>query len=335
MLLTACGGINYVGIETRNPGEVTFPRDVRKVLMVNNAAAQPEKSGYAYTLLGVVQDTARARADSALFDLCAACGTSILDAGYFDDVLLFHDPLREPESDFMADRKLTRDEVASLCHSNGTDAVLSLDKMLFAMKREDVNVGPGYLGGTITVKMQGMMRAYLPDLDNALATVLIEDSVEFQQAAEDLRMLDYYLPTADEALRIAASALGEKVSGYFVPHWSEETRWYYNNAGSQWREAAAFVSSGKWEEAEKIWKRLYEATSSKARRARLASNIALCHEMQSRLEQAHEWAQRSYELFLESEGGKSRNAGQLDAYAGVLKERIRANEKLNGQIDGR
>ena len=31
LLLTACGGINYVGIETCNPGEVTFPKEVKKV----------------------------------------------------------------------------------------------------------------------------------------------------------------------------------------------------------------------------------------------------------------------------------------------------------------
>ena len=60
-LLTACGGINYVGIETCNPGEVTFPQDVRKVLMVNNAMAQPEKSGYTYSLLGVFRIRHRQR----------------------------------------------------------------------------------------------------------------------------------------------------------------------------------------------------------------------------------------------------------------------------------
>ena len=32
--------------------------------MVNNAVAQPEESGYTYTLLGVKQDTAKAKADS-------------------------------------------------------------------------------------------------------------------------------------------------------------------------------------------------------------------------------------------------------------------------------
>lgn len=333
-LLTACGGINYVGIETCNPGEVTFPQDVRKVLMVNNAMAQPEKSGYTYSLLGVVQDTAQAKADSALFDLCAACGTSMLDASYFEDVLLFHDPLRDSGSSLM-NRKLTRDQVASLCRSNGADAIISLDKMLFAMEREDVNVGAGFLSGTITVKMQGIMRAYLPGRDNALATVLIEDSVEFQQAAENLRMLNYYLPTANEALRIAASALGGKVSGYFVPHWSEETRWYYNNANSRWKEAAAFASSSKWEQAEAIWKRVFEVASSKSQQAKLASNIALCYEMQSQLKSAHEWAQKSYELFLASEGEKNRNTELLKAYAEVLKERILADKKLNTQIGSR
>lgn len=42
------------------------------------------------------------------------------------------------------DRKLMRDQVVSLCRSNGADAIISLDKMLFAMEREDVNVGAGF-----------------------------------------------------------------------------------------------------------------------------------------------------------------------------------------------
>ena len=36
-LLSACSTINYVGIETYNPAEVTFPENVAKVLIVNNA----------------------------------------------------------------------------------------------------------------------------------------------------------------------------------------------------------------------------------------------------------------------------------------------------------
>ena len=35
-VLSACSTINYVGIETYNPAEVTFPENVAKVLIVNN-----------------------------------------------------------------------------------------------------------------------------------------------------------------------------------------------------------------------------------------------------------------------------------------------------------
>ena len=51
-LLSACSTINYVGIETYNPAEVTFPENVAKVLIVNNAVPQPEDAGYEYTLQG-------------------------------------------------------------------------------------------------------------------------------------------------------------------------------------------------------------------------------------------------------------------------------------------
>ena len=77
-LLSACSTIEYIGIETYNPAEVTFPKSVGKVLIVNNAVPQPDNAGYTYNLYGTVQDTARARADSALFDACRSLGKSSL-----------------------------------------------------------------------------------------------------------------------------------------------------------------------------------------------------------------------------------------------------------------
>lgn len=90
-LLSACSTINYVGIETYNPAEVTFPENVAKVLIVNNAVPQPEDAGYEYTLQGEKQDTCKAKADSALFDACRTLGEAIVEASYFNDVLLYHD----------------------------------------------------------------------------------------------------------------------------------------------------------------------------------------------------------------------------------------------------
>lgn len=57
-LFSACSTIEYIGIETYNPAEITFPKNVDKVLIVNNAVPQPDDVGYTYNLYGTVQDTA-------------------------------------------------------------------------------------------------------------------------------------------------------------------------------------------------------------------------------------------------------------------------------------
>ena len=331
LLLTACGGINYIGIETCNPGEVTFPNDVKKIMMVNNALPQSDDSGYAYTLLGIAQDTARAKVDSALFDICTACGRAILDADYFEDVLLFQDPLRE-KGIGLVDKKLSREQVAALCTSNDADAIIALDKMLFYMEKKVENIGAGFLSGTIDIKMNGILRAYLPERNQPLATILVEDSVRFEQMADNNRLLDLYLPTPEDALRIAGDYLGNKLSAYFVPHWSEETRWFYSNMNSRWKEATAYASEGKWDEAERIWKMLYQTIASESKRAKLASNIALTEEMQSQFQNAYDWAGKAENLFRKSEGDASNNTKLLKAYQEVLGQRIQSEQKLNIQI---
>ena len=356
LLLTACGGINYIGIETCNPGEVTFPNDVKKIMMVNNALPQSDDSGYAYTVLGIAQDTARAKMDSALFDICTACGRAILDADYFEDVLLFQDPLRG-KGIGLVDKKLNREQVAALCTSNDADAIIALDKMLFYMEKKVENIGAGFLSGTIDIKMNGILRAYLPERNQPLATILVEDSVRFEQMADNNRLLDLYLPTPDvedsvrfeqmadnnrlldlylptpeDALRIAGDYLGNKLSAYFVPHWSEETRWFYSNMNSRWKEATAYASEGKWDEAERIWKMLYQTIASESKRAKLASNIALTEEMQSQFQNAYDWAGKAENLFRKSEGDASNNTKLLKAYQEVLGQRIQSEQKLNIQI---
>ena len=128
-LFSACNTIEYIGIETYNPAEITFPKNVDKVLIVNNAVPQPDDVGYTYNLYGTVQDTARAHADSALYDACHSLGKSIVDVSFFNDVLLYHDGTRQ-DTKYLVDEKLTPETVKELCRETGTDAVISLDRRM-------------------------------------------------------------------------------------------------------------------------------------------------------------------------------------------------------------
>ena len=49
-LFSACSTVEYIEIETYNPAGITFPKNVGKVLVVNNAVPQPDDVGYTYKI---------------------------------------------------------------------------------------------------------------------------------------------------------------------------------------------------------------------------------------------------------------------------------------------
>lgn len=331
VILSSCSTISYVSIETYNPSEITFPPSVGKVLMVNNALPQPSDVGYEYTLLGEKQDTARMRADSALFDACRSMGKAIADAAYFDDVLLYHEATRK-DSAYYSDQKLTRHQVQSLCDETGAGAVVSFDRLLFEVKKDVLAFAGGYLIGTIEVQVGGVVRTYLPDREQPLATVLIADSLFWDESGGSHSMLSLLLPQPDDALRAAGQYVGAKVYANFVPHWKNENRWYFNGVGAYWKEASAFAAAGKWSRAAERWERIYSSSKAWKTLAKTSSNLALSHEMRGDLATAHEWATKSYALFKENDKTNSNESQLLRLYVDVLANRICSDEKLNMQF---
>ncbi|WP_279211056.1 DUF6340 family protein [Parabacteroides goldsteinii] len=330
-LLASCSSVSYVGIDTYNPAEITFPKSVGKILVVNNAVPQPDDVGCEFSLFGDKVDTCKVKADSALFDVCRGLGRSMADMSYFNDVLLYHDAVRKDDV-YYEDKKLTQDQVQALCDETGSDAVISLDRMLFESKKNVVAFAEGYVEGEIQVKTSGVVRGYLPNRPNPLATVYVADSLFFMEDAPNLILLDRYLPSSENALRASAEYIGAKASPNFVPHWNSETRWYYNAMGSRWKEASAYAQSEKWDKAAEHWMHLYEKSSSPKAKAKAASNLALGNEMKTNLDEAYEWANKSYELFKKSEGEDGKNTKLLALYVEVLRNRIRSDKKLNMQF---
>ncbi|MCC8153719.1 MAG: DUF6340 family protein, partial [Tannerellaceae bacterium] len=274
LLLPACSTISYITIETYNPAEITFPDPTGTILIVNNAIPQPAEMGYEYTLKGKAQDSCRANADSALFDVCKALGEMIVENGFFEDVLLYHLPTRTDEV-FYSDKKLTLEQINTLCYENNVNAIISLDRLLFYMSKEIQQFSEGYYYGTIDVKMTGIVRSYLPGRVNPLATILVNDSIYWGETASSLVHLNKLLPKPEDALRTAGKYIGEKIHPNFVPYWLEEGRWLYKGYSTTWKEATAFAMSGKWDNAYQKWYSIYQHTKSWKEKAITTANIAL------------------------------------------------------------
>lgn len=330
-LFSACSSVNYVGIETYNPAEVTFPESVRRVLIVNNAVPQPADVGYEYNLYGVAQDTCKARADSALFDACRTLGQSIDKMTFFDEVLLYHVPVRK-DNVYYTDTKLTSSEVASLCNETGADAIISVDRLLFETKKNVVAFAEGYVMGIMNVEIGGVLRSYLPGRETPLATVYVADSIYWSESAYDVSLLNKMLPAPENAIRAAGEYMGSKAYINFVPYWEQESRWYYTNIGAAWKEATAYASAEKWNMAAERWDRIYNSPSTSWRgRAKAASNLALSYEMKGKLQEAYDWASKSYKLFNEH-NESDKNTQLLKVYVDTLLNRIRSDKKLNMQF---
>lgn len=329
--LASCSSMNYVGIETYNPAEITFPGNVGKILVVNNAVHQPDDVGCEFTLFGDKVDTCRVKADSALFYACSGLGKAMADISFFNDVLLYQDAVRKDDV-YYEDKNLTQDQVQELCDETGTDAVVSIDRLLFESKKNIMAYAEGYVGGKIQVKISGVVRGYLPGRPNPLATVYVADSVFFNEEAPNLILLDKFLPSSENALRASAEYIGMKTSPNFVPHWNNETRWFYTGMGTEWKEASAYAQSGKWEKAVEHWEHLYEKSGGWKAKAKAASNIALGYEMKTKLDEAYEWANKSAELFKKGEGEDGKNTKLLALYVEVLRNRVRSDKKLNMQF---
>ena len=225
-----------------------------------------------------------------------------------------------------------RFQVDLVVDDHGSFRVILRVKLLFRMEKNVVAFAEGFVVGGVDVEITGVVRGYLPGRDNPLATVYVQDSVFWSESADNMEQLKLYLPSPDEALRAAGQYIGTKITPNFVPHWDNESRWFYKGEGARWKEATAYALSDKWEEAALRWKHVYENSSRWKERAKAASNLALYYEMKTQLKEAYNWAAKSYEIFNSKKGEDYNYTKMQRLYVEALGKRIRSDQKLNKQF---
>ncbi|WP_106831134.1 DUF6340 family protein [Parabacteroides pacaensis] len=331
IFFVACSSTHYISIETYHPAGITFPKNVGKVVIVNNAVAQPAELGHSRELFGKLSsDTIKA--DSAVWEACEFLMQVLAEQKFFNEVLLLKDTIRTDESYFI-DRKLSFGQVKNICERSGADAIISIDKLLFNVRSEISARAEGYVIGNIHVHVTGLIRSYLPNRINPLVTIQVIDSVNWNQDAGNLVWLRMILPSGEEAIKEAVKHIVAKNYTNFVPYWRNETRWYYTEGGSRWQEATVLAKNEKWTKAALRWEHLYTSERSNLKKAKAALNLALVMELQEDFEKALDWANKGISLFKKAGETKSeRDIHITQLYIDTLKERIKEKEKLNIQF---
>lgn len=309
IFLSSCSSIKYFDIETRLPAEITFPKEVNRLLIVDNTLPQPPikyKVGYLRILTQKIE-TERFTPKLARYQ----AENIAKDTVYFYDVRLYDGSFRVDDN-YENYLPLTVDEVNNLCESQQVNAIASFDSLRITFEThsfsDDLDLSTIGISGVLNVSLQN---AILP-----LAVIPIADTLQYWSDADPSTLID-------AALQQTADGL----THYFIPTWNNDVRWFYTGKGALWKGALADIKADQWESAYIKWQALYDKETKPKQKAYIASNLALCSEFSQFFDKALDWAQIACQQFAIA-GVNSKEAQLAARYVSVLSYRKLAEDKL-------
>ena len=329
----SCRPFKVIGIEVYNPSAITFPPEVKTVMIVNNSAQQPDAIGHRYITNIKGDSSISVSADSTAYYLCMSLGKAIAESPLFHDVRICEDTLRR-DSLFYDVRAFTSRDVRSFCANYGVDALISLDKLFFTSISYRNEMPDILFDSSIRVDVAGEFRAYWPGQKEGYSIPFADSLVWILGDAffHNDAIVEASMPSLQFAMRYLSEIIGKMMHINFVPHWSDDKRWYYTSITSEWKRGTAFAAANKWAEAAAIWEPLFEKQQKTRQKARLASNIALCNEMTGNFKKAIEYAEIAYNLFAENlDAGNDFNRIQK-TYINILEKRKESDKTLSKQL---
>jgi hypothetical protein len=322
-----------IEVETYNPASITFPPEVKTVLIVNNSAQQPAGTGHRY-IRSIGDDSVMfVPADSTAYEFCFRLGKCMAESPVFHDVRICDDTLRR-DSVFYDKKPFSKNQVKSLCDGYGVDALISLDHFVFLTEVRENEFEGLPPGRSVYVELYGELRALWPG-QKEVYTFPFSDSLNWYWSEDlyyDSYMEVYMPPDVKYAMHYLSGVAGEKMHVNFVPYWSSENRWYYTSLSSEWKRGTVYAAASKWEEAAALWEPLLSGTGKWKAKARLLSNLALCNEMTGNFEKAIGYAEESVRLFEEYTGEDGDYTKLQKKYLEVLKERAKNDALLSRQL---
>jgi hypothetical protein len=97
-----------------------------------------------------------------------------------------------------------------------------------------------------------------------------------------------------DAIQQTAFVAGRSYCTRLFPSWVRIYREYFRRKGTEMKTARRMVEVNDWEGAYDVWMNLAERSPKRKVKGRACYNIAVFHEINGRLDQAIQWAQRSY-----------------------------------------
>ena len=321
ILCCGCSSVEPLSIDCLRPAEISFPAELRRVAIVNNAVELP----------GPLEDPATSGAGSegkrgeviARYSgstrlTAESLSEAIADEDYFDEVIICDSALRAQDSVFRP-TELSRGEVARLAWQLGADVLIAVEALpIHTVERVEFDPYDDMYRATLDVKLFPVIRVYISGRTSPMATVVATDSIYFEAYGLSSWEARESLYTTGEMLSEVSRYAGETAARRLLPYWQTVERQMFTGGNSRMRDAAVYARRNQWTKAIDIWQQLYNDKTGRRSRLRTAHNMAIGYEMCDSITDALTWAERARDLSTEIYGPPSDDIETTHPYSQLI-----------------
>jgi hypothetical protein len=295
----SCQTYTVISIDYLVPATISFPAQIKRVGIVNNAGETPGRIAK-----DAVLDSILVEKTNGFFERYALNGNpgitvetlakSVAGENYFDEVIICDSALQVSGTPKQAPF-LSKETVNALTEGLDVDMLIALEEIRIRVKRQVYPVdGMGFLG-TVEAKVYPKVNLYIANRNSPLAMLNGNDSIFWEDHELTLIAARTKIVPDEQLIAEASGFAGIIPVRHIIPHWKTVSRFFYNNGSPEMRDAAFFVQGNRWDRAFALWETFFEKAKG-IKKARAASNISLYYEMKDDLEKAHEWGAKALEL---------------------------------------
>jgi hypothetical protein len=301
-LFTGCvSSYSTFDLDVLKPAKVVVPVEIASVVVVDNAYPfQPGDSGVHKIKLPSQEYSI----DTLLLDdfgqlAIQSFVESLKSKAFFDSVHVVKEPFNTLDGGKPLS-PLNPSQIDSLCDQYNAQAVIELGYYEYGTLINVLDAGEQYYS-TLDARVYTYWKVYNRLTGSILDAHAQKDTIFWDGAGPTISSSVERLPFLRDALKEAASYSGLQFSEYIAPTWKTTQRIFFKQGHPLFYEAVGYVNSGNWDEAARVWYRIYE-TGKEKQKARAAYNLALAQEVKGNFMEATAWAYRSMEHFKKTGG---------------------------------
>lgn len=304
--LSSCKSFySVINIETPVPAKEALPDDIQSLTLmnrsINNQFMEHQEDTlenyfyrHNYQLSAVVLDIDAA--DTTLMVLADLLYAS----GRYDVVVPLERNIPKNISYNLIPDTLNTEFVRQICETYQTDALMVMEQ--FSTKAMTDYNAESYrsMDGTfntyyasLDMKYNAFFRIYKPG--NKTIEIPLADTIYWENGDNDLEFLFVRLPSVKEAVINAGIKVALDIDSKISPTWKREKRGFFvlDRGKDQTRQ---WMEENKTQEVREYWMQMTQSDKKKIK-SRAEYNLALVSELEGDIDQAMEWALKSYNTY--------------------------------------